>query len=165
MSVPRGVRQQKVLALIQAQEVASQNELAELLAAEGIQVSQGTLSKDLLEIGAVRIRGSKGNLVYAGPAESSADEQASEGKLAKLCNEMLLGADASGNMVVLRTPPGAAQYFASAVDRAGWHEILGTIAGDDTVLLVARAATGGERLAARFIEMGDTGRPVTRAQR
>ena len=134
--------------------------LAELLADEGISVSQGTLSKDLLEVGAVRIRGSKGNLVYAAPGAPTADFAAAEAKLAKLCQEVLLGAHASTNLVVLRTPPGAAQYFASAIDRAEWPEIMGTIAGDDTVLLIAQAPDGGDDLAARFMEMGGSGRPV-----
>ncbi len=156
----RATRQARVLALVEAEEVSSQAELAELLADEGISVSQGTLSKDLLEVGAVRIRGSKGNLVYAAPGAPTADFAAAEAKLAKLCQEVLLGAHASTNLVVLRTPPGAAQYFASAIDRAEWPEIMGTIAGDDTVLLIAQAPDGGDDLAARFMEMGGSGRPV-----
>lgn len=156
----RATRQARVMALIEAQEVSSQAELADLLAADGISVSQGTLSKDLLEIGAVRIRGEKGNLVYAAPGAPTADFQAGETKLAKLCQEVLLGAHASANLVVLRTPPGAAQYFASAIDRVNWPEIMGTIAGDDTVLLIAQAPDGGDDLAARFMEMGGSGRPV-----
>ncbi len=156
----RATRQARVLALVEAGEVSSQAELAELLADEGISVSQGTLSKDLLEVGAVRIRGSKGNLVYAAPGAPTADFAAAEAKLAKLCQEVLLGAHASTNLVVLRTPPGAAQYFASAIDRAEWPEIMGTIAGDDTVLLIAQAPDGGDDLAARFMEMGGSGRPV-----
>lgn len=153
MSSSRSFRQNRILALVQEQEVSSQSELAELLAADGITVSQGTLSKDLLEIGAVRIRGSKGNLVYAAPS-AGADASILEQKLARLCQEVLLRVDVSGNLVVLHTPPGAAQYFASAIDRTSWREIMGTIAGDDTVLLIAREADGGGALAARFMEMG-----------
>lgn len=153
MSSSRSFRQNRILALVQEQEVSSQSELAELLAADGITVSQGTLSKDLLEIGAVRIRGSKGNLVYAAPS-AGADTSILEQKLARLCQEVLLRVDVSGNLVVLHTPPGAAQYFASAIDRTSWREIMGTIAGDDTVLLIAREADGGGALAARFMEMG-----------
>ncbi|GAA1397382.1 arginine repressor [Luteococcus peritonei] len=151
----RSSRQARILALVESREVSSQSELADLLAAEDISVSQGTLSKDLLEIGAVRIRGSKGNLVYAPPgAGTGLDAQAAETKLARLCQEVLLGADASANIAVLRTPPGAAQYFASAIDRVQWHEVLGCIAGDDTVLLISREADGGEELAARFMQLG-----------
>ncbi|WP_420175559.1 arginine repressor [Luteococcus sp. OSA5] len=151
----RASRQARILALVESREVSSQSELAELLAAEDISVSQGTLSKDLLEIGAVRIRGSKGNLVYAAPgADTAPDAGGLEARLARLTQEVLLGADASANMVVLRTPPGAAQYLASAIDKVAWSEIMGTIAGDDTVLLVTRDPRGGESLAARFMEMG-----------
>lgn len=158
----RASRQARILALVESREVSSQSELAELLAAEGINVSQGTLSKDLLEIGAVRIRGSKGNLVYAAPGTDTApDASGLESRLARLTQEVLLGADASANMVVLRTPPGAAQYFASAIDKVAWSSILGTIAGDDTVLLIARDPRGGEDLAARFMEMGGSGGSAT----
>ncbi len=134
--------------------MSSQSELAELLAAEDVSVSQGTLSKDLLEIGAVRIRGSKGNLVYAPPgAESGSDTSALEARLARLCQEVLLAADASANIAVLRTPPGAAQYFASAIDRIHWSDVLGSIAGDDTVLLISREPDGGAELAERFMAL------------
>lgn len=155
----RGSRQARILAIVQDREVASQSELAELLAGEGITVSQGTLSKDLLEIGAVRIRGSRGNLVYAAPGmATSADASAMAAKLARLCQEVLVGADASANLAVLRTPPGAAQYFASAIDQARWNEIMGTIAGDDTVLVITRDPNGGEDVAARFLALvGDQG--------
>ena len=150
----RANRQARILALVESREVSSQSELADLLAAEDITVSQGTLSKDLLEIGAVRIRGSKGNLVYAPPgAGSGADAQAGEARLARLCQEVLLAADASANIAVLRTPPGAAQYFASAIDRVQWPDVLGSIAGDDTVLLISRAADGGAELAERFMAL------------
>ena len=157
----RAARQARILSLITSREVSSQAELAELLSDEQVAVSQGTLSKDLLEIGAVRIRGSKGNLVYAAPGhQPSADAPSVDSKLAKLCQEVLLGADASANMAVLKTPPGAAQYFASGIDKVSWHDILGTIAGYDTVLLISRDADGGRDLAARFIEMSGSGRPA-----
>ena len=146
---PKGVmskaaRQAKIITLLEQREVRSQSELAELLADDGVQVTQGTLSRDLVEIGALRVRSSGGHLVYAVPGEGGdrtphVGEFASfEGRLARLCAEILVSAEASANLVVLRTPPGAAQYFASAVDRVGWESILGTIAGDDTILLISR---------------------------
>ena len=103
----------------------SQTELAELLAGDGVEVTQATLSRDLVELGAVKVRAASGALVYAVPAEGgdrtprAASESAGlEGRLGRLCGELLVTAEASANLVVLRTPPGAAQYLASAIDQA-----------------------------------------------
>ena len=159
-------RHAKIIALLSSQEVRSQTELADLLRAEEIQVNQGTLSRDLVEVGAVRVRGRSGHLVYAVPGEGGdrtpqVGESANfEGRLARLCGDVLVSAEASANLVVLRTPPGAAQYFASAIDRVGSKAILGTIAGDDTILLISRSPTGGTSIAERFLIMSRTGRPA-----
>jgi len=134
-----------------------------------VQVTQATLSRDLVEIGALRVRGSAGHLVYAVPGEGGdrtphVGEFASfEGRLARLCAEVLVSAEASANLVVLRTPPGAAQYFASAIDRVGWEAILGTIAGDDTLLLISRSPDGGTAIADTFLTMSRTGKPLAAA--
>lgn len=168
---PKGVmsktaRHAKIITLLEQREVRSQSELADLLADDGVQVTQGTLSRDLVEIGALRVRSSGGRLVYAVPGEGGdrtphVGEFASfEGRMARLCSEILVSAEASANLVVLRTPPGAAQYFASAVDRAGWESILGTIAGDDTILLITRSPTGGTDIAQQFLTMSRTGKPA-----
>lgn len=168
---PKGVmskaaRQAKIITLLEQREVRSQSELAELLADDGVQVTQGTLSRDLVEIGALRVRSSGGHLIYAVPGEGGdrtphVGEFASfEGRLARLCAEILVSAEASANLVVLRTPPGAAQYFASAVDRVGWESILGTIAGDDTILLITRSPSGGSDIAQQFLIMSRTGKPA-----
>jgi len=77
-----------------------------------------------------------------------------------LCAEVLVSAEASANLVVLRTPPGAAQYFAGAIDRVGWESILGTIAGDDTILLISRSPSGGSDIAEQFLIMSRTGKPA-----
>lgn len=168
---PKGVmsktaRQSKIITLLEQHEVHSQSELAELLADDGVQVTQGTLSRDLVDIGALRVRSTGGRLVYAVPGEGGdrtphVGEFASfEARLARLCAEVLVSAEASTNLVVLRTPPGAAQYFASAIDRVGWESILGTIAGDDTILLITRSASGGNPIAQQFLIMSRTGKPV-----
>ncbi|CAA9379435.1 MAG: Arginine pathway regulatory protein ArgR, repressor of arg regulon [uncultured Propionibacteriaceae bacterium] len=157
-------RHAKIIALLEQQSIRSQTELAEQLAAAGVHVTQGTLSRDLVEVGAMRVRGADGHLFYAVPGEGGdrtphVGEFASfEGRLARLSQEILVSAEASANLVVLRTPPGAAQYFASAIDRVGWESILGTIAGDDTILLISRDASGGTELAARFLTMSKTGK-------
>ena len=165
---PKGVtktaRHARIITLLEQHEVRSQNELAQLLADEGVQVNQGTLSRDLVEIGALRVRNSQGHLVYAVPGEGGdrtphVGEFASfESRLARLCAEILVSAEASANLVVLRTPPGAAQYFAGAIDRVAWDSILGTIAGDDTILLITRSPTGGSAVAQRFLIMSRTGK-------
>jgi transcriptional regulator of arginine metabolism len=152
-------RHARIIALLGAHEVRSQTELAELLAAEGVQVTQGTLSRDLVDVGALRVRGTGGHLVYAVPADGgdrtpSVGEFATfEARLARLCGEVLVSAEASANLVVVRTSPGAAQYFASAIDRVGWESILGTIAGDDTILLITRSPAGGSALAEQLLTM------------
>lgn len=152
-------RHAKIIALLAAHEVRSQTDLADLLAAEGLPVTQGTLSRDLVEVGAVRVRGAAGHLVYAVPGEGGdrtphAGEFATfEARLARVAGEVLVSAEASANLVVLRTPPGAAQYFASAIDRVGWESILGTIAGDDTILLITRGPDGGGEIAEAFLQM------------
>ena len=161
MSAPitKTARQARIITLLAQHEVRSQTELAELLAASGVQVTQGTVSRDLVEVGALRVRGSEGHLVYAVPGEGgdrspqSGEFATFEARLIRLCGEILVSAQASANLVVLRTPPGAAQYFASAVDRVGWPEILGTIAGDDTILLITADPQGGAVMAERFLTM------------
>jgi transcriptional regulator of arginine metabolism len=158
-------RQAKIIALLEHHQVRSQAELGEMLAAQGVQVTQGTLSRDLVEVGALRVRGAGGHLVYAAPGEGGdrtpriGEFATFETRLARLCSDVLVTAESSANLVVLRTPPGAAQYFASAIDRVGWESILGSIAGDDTVLLISRDATGGAAIAAAFLIMSKTGKP------
>jgi transcriptional regulator of arginine metabolism len=138
-------RHARIVELIRDGSVHSQTELAELLAGEGVQATQATLSRDLEELGAVKVRGTDGGpAVYVVPPEGSGPlrpAQQAPARLVRLLRELLTGADASGNLVVLRTPPGAAQFLASALDRAGLPEVVGTIAGDDTIMVVARAST------------------------
>ena len=159
-------RQAKIVALLEQHQIRSQTELAERLGADGVQVTQGTLSRDLLDLGALRVRGAGGHLVYAVPGEGGdrtpllGEFGTFEARLARLCSEVLVSAEASANLVVLRTPPGAAQYFASAIDRVGWEAILGTIAGDDTILLITRESDGGASIAESFLVMSKTGKPL-----
>ena len=154
----KAVRHARIVELVRARPVHSQTELSELLAADGVHVTQATLSRDLEELGAVKIRGSHGGAAYVIPEDGTpvlrpamaelvgAGPQQGPARLVRLLRELLTGADASGNLAVLRTPPGAAQFLASALDRSGLPEVVGTIAGDDTVLVVARAPAGGPDL-------------------
>ena len=159
----KGSRHQQIVELVTHHEVRSQGELATMLSDRGVSVTQATLSRDLLELDAVKIRAASGALVYAVPAEGGdrrpvapVETAAGQARLAKLCGELLVSAEASANLVVLRTPPGAAQYLASAFDKAELHEILGTIAGDDTLLVIGRDPAGGDDLARRFLSLADT---------
>ncbi|MEJ7629365.1 MAG: arginine repressor [Nocardioidaceae bacterium] len=153
-------RQQRIADLLNRHPVRSQVDLVELLSAEGLDVTQATLSRDLVELDAVRVRGADGVLVYAVPGEggdrtprAGVETAASRQRLARLCAELLVSAEASANLVVLRTPPGAAQFLASALDRAELSSVLGTIAGDDSVLLISRAPDGGEAVAMKMLAL------------
>jgi transcriptional regulator of arginine metabolism len=192
--VTKAARQAQIADILTRARVRSQEELADLLAQRGVKVTQATLSRDLDELGAVRLRGAGGTLVYAlpgdpggpgsrpgglpgppaegpavdGPPASAsphgswpgawltgwADEGAS-GALARVGPELLLSAEASANLVVLRTPAGAAQFLASAIDHAGWPSILGTVAGDDTVLVITREPAGGNAVAESLLRLAE----------
>ncbi|MFW0791532.1 arginine repressor [Gordonia sp. CPCC 205333] len=151
LAATRAGRHARIVAILSQHQVRSQSELSSLLAAEGIEATQATLSRDLDELGAVKLRAPDGGVgVYVVPEDGSPVRGVSGGtdRLARLLGELLVSADASGNLAVLRTPPGAAQYLASALDRASLHNIVGTIAGDDTVFVVAREPMDGAGLVA-----------------
>ena len=158
----KNARHRCIVELVSSQEVRSQGELAHLLAESGLQVTQATLSRDLVELDAVKVRGASGALVYAVPGEGGdrrptapGESAAATNRLARLLGELLVSAEASANLVVLRTPPGAAQFLASAFDKSEFPDILGTIAGDDTVLVIGREPAGGDALAGRFLALAD----------
>jgi transcriptional regulator of arginine metabolism len=149
----RVARQARIVELISHRAIRSQSELATMLAAEGIETTQATLSRDLDELGAVKLRGADGGApVYVIPDDGSPVRGIEGGtaRLGRLLAELLVSVDASANLAVLRTPPGAAQFLASAVDRAALHDIVGTIAGDDTILVVAREPLTGAQLGERL---------------
>jgi transcriptional regulator of arginine metabolism len=159
----KNARHQQIVDLVTLHEVRSQGELASMLAEQGVSVTQATLSRDLLELDAVKIRAASGALVYAVPAEGGDRRPAAPGetasdqaRLSRLCAELLVSAEASANLVVLRTPPGAANFLASALDKAELGDVLGTIAGDDTVMVISRDPAGGEDVVRRL--MGLAGR-------
>ncbi len=165
----KGARQQKIVELLGRQAVRSQSELAQLLSEAGVHVTQATLSRDLVELDAVKVRVPSGALVYAVPAEGGdrtpvvVDTAASEARLARLLAELLVSADASANLALLRTPPGAAQFLASAFDRTVLEDVLGTVAGDDTVLVISRRPDGGQALAERFLGLANQPHASVRA--
>jgi transcriptional regulator of arginine metabolism len=143
----RAVRQAKIVSLLAEHAVSSQAELAALLAEAGIRVTQATLRSP-----------DGGQPCYVEPengaplAPRRADDAPPQ-RLARLLAELLVSAEANGNLVVLRTPPGASNFLANALDRAGLTEVLGSIAGDDTILVVAREPDGGQALADSLIQL------------
>jgi transcriptional regulator of arginine metabolism len=160
-------RHRRIVEILRRRPVRSQVELAQELTADGVVVTQATLSRDLVELGAVKIRHPEGGLVYAAPGEGGdrtptggLDQEMLDARLGRLCEELLVTAEASANLVVLRTPPGAAQFLASAIDHSVLPNVLGSIAGDDTVLVVTRDPLGGEAVAARFLALA-AGQPST----
>ena len=204
--VTKTARQARIAEILTREEVHSQEQLAALLRRyAGLNVAQATLSRDLDELGVVRLRAADGSLVYALPGEpggpgsrpgagtgqaapptlepapvpersaahpartqaalgpvhsppdpaSSVEAGGSPARLARFLSELLTAAEASANLVVLRTPAGAAQFLASVIDHAAWHSILGTVAGDDTVLVIARDPDGAEALAAEFLRLAE----------
>jgi transcriptional regulator of arginine metabolism len=178
-------RHARIADILAREQVRSQEELAELLERyASVHVTQATLSRDLDELGVVKLR-SGGALVYSlpeppggpgshpggpgshpgGPGSRPGDtaepsvpnpagaraETPHDARLARYLGELMTSAEASANLVVLRTPAGAAQFLASVIDHAGLPAVLGTVAGDDTVLLIARDPAGGDALAADFL--------------
>jgi transcriptional regulator of arginine metabolism len=144
-------RQDRIVGILSSESVRSQGELAALLADEGIEVTQATLSRDLEELGAVKLRGADGGVgVYVVPEDGSPVRGVSGGtaRLSRLLSELLVSVDSSANLAVLRTPPGGANYLASAIDRAALPYVVGTIAGDDTVFVAARDPMKGAALVA-----------------
>lgn len=145
-------RQHRIAKLLEDQAVTSQPELVRLLAADGVAATQATVSRDLEDLGAVKVRVSGGETVYAIP-ELARDRVAPEDHLRRVLGDWVVEVAGSANLVVLRTPPGSAHVVGSALDRAGLPEILGTVAGDDTVLVVAAEHSGGAKLVKRLASL------------
>lgn len=155
----RAARQHLIGSILARAQVRSQSQLLEHLADEGIEVTQATLSRDLDELRAVKVRHGR-LLVYALPGEGGDRTPRAahppgeiDGRLKRLCEELLVTAVASGNLVVARTPPGAANFLASAIDHADESAIVGTIAGDDTILIITDSPRSGPALAERLLAL------------
>jgi transcriptional regulator of arginine metabolism len=145
----RAARQHRIEQILERSPVTSQQQLVELLAEGGVEATQATVSRDLEEIGAVKVRAAGGESVYAVP-DLPKDRVAPEEHLRRVLGDWVVEVASSANLVVVRTPPGSAHVVASALDRAGLPEILGTVAGDDTIIVVAVENVGGTGLAERL---------------
>jgi transcriptional regulator of arginine metabolism len=149
----RAARLHLLTTIITGGRIRSQAELVTALAQSGIQVTQATLSRDLDVLGAVKVHDSEG-AYYAIPEDGTGElGQKDSHRLSRILSEHMASAEHSGNLVVLRTQPGAASYLASALDRSGLHSIIGTIAGDDTVMVVTRDPAGGPAVCHELTEL------------
>ncbi|MDQ1437041.1 MAG: transcriptional regulator of arginine metabolism [Acidimicrobiaceae bacterium] len=142
-------RQHKIAKILEEHQITSQSRLVDLLKDDGIVATQATVSRDLDELGAVKVRIAGGETVYAIP-ELPQDRVAPQDHLRRVLGDWVVEVRHSANLVVLRTPPGSAHVVASALDRAGLADVIGTVAGDDTVLIVASEKVGGQKVAKRL---------------
>lgn len=134
-------RQHRIAKLLEDNVVTNQGQIVELLAAEGVEVNQATVSRDLEELSAVKVRVPGGESAYAIP-ELPFDQITTDDHLRRVLGDWVAGIDRSGDLVVLRTPPGCAHVVASALDRSASTDIIGTVAGDDTILVVSCEGLG-----------------------
>ncbi|MGB8264779.1 MAG: arginine repressor [Candidatus Velthaea sp.] len=152
LNAPKTKRQRAILALIAGRPVRSQDELALLLESQGYEVTQATISRDIKELGLMKVPlkgGTGGQFKYvepsAGPMFSS--------RLHRVVAELVVGVRGSVNQIVLRTPPGSAMMLASAIDSTGWPEVIGTLGGDDTVLVIVEKPEDLPKVMQRFEDM------------
>ena len=151
VTIAKARRQRLIADLIKAESVQSQEELVERLASSGVHVAQATISRDLDELGAVKVKRS-GVQCYAMPGEAISAEL-SQARLKRVFSDWVETAESSGCLIVLRTPPGSAHVVGNALDHAGWKEIAGTVAGDDTLLVVVRHGFEASEVLARMREL------------
>lgn len=147
-------RQRAILTLVATRPVHSQEELVSLLDRQGFDVTQATVSRDIKELGLVKV-----------PIKSDGDDEpmfkyvvpsatvSYVSRLHRVVAELVLSVDGSVNLIVLRTPPGSGMMVASALDEAAWPEVLGTIGGDDTILVILRSPDEREMIQQRFLDL------------
>jgi len=148
MRLGKNQRQHRIAQILRQESVSSQDHLVELLTAQGVAVTQATVSRDLDDLGAVKVP-TGGGSVYAIP-ELPSEQVAPDDHLRRVLGEWVVAVACSHNLVVLNTPPGSAHVVGSAIDRSSVYGVLGTVAGDDTVLVVTTEDAGGTTVAADF---------------
>jgi transcriptional regulator of arginine metabolism len=147
--VKKADRQRRILELVHEHEVATQTELQQLLKQDGIEVDQGTVSRDIRELGFVRVPTPDG-FKYA-PVEEASPVVPMRSE--KLAGRLVKSAEKSRNLIVLKTDPGNAQVVGLAIDKLGWREVVGTVAGDDTLLVVVREGVPASRVVKKILEL------------
>jgi transcriptional regulator of arginine metabolism len=152
LTQPKTKRQRAILSLIAARPVRSQDELAMLLELQGYEVTQATISRDIKELGLMKVplKGATGGqFKYVEPSVGPSFTS----RLHRIVAELVLSVRGSVNQIVLRTPPGGAMMLASAIDSAGWGEVIGTLGGDDTVLVICEKPEAMPMVMQRFEDM------------
>ena len=137
-------RQGAILRLVQDRKLSTQTEVADALRDAGLEATQATVSRDIAQLGLVKVRDEAGRLVYALPGAADLDRLS---ELSAAFRRWAVSVTAAGNLVVVRTPPGYAMPLARAIDQAGLPDIAGTIGGDDTLFIAAREGLAGAQLA------------------
>ncbi|SHE62986.1 transcriptional regulator, ArgR family [Desulforamulus putei DSM 12395] len=145
-------RQAKILELVRERTIETQEELAAALRAEGFEVTQATVSRDIKELSLIKIPGENNTSYYASPDEPMM-RRGNEDRLRRLVRMSLSDINSSENLIIIKTPPGEAQGMASAIDHAHWPEIIGTVAGDDTILIITKPKEATPQVVQRFLEL------------
>ena len=148
MTDARARRQKALAEIVRAEPLASQEEVTARLAARGFRVNQATVSRDLDQLGAVKVK--RGGLLSYALPDQLVDSDWAAARLQRILAEWVQSVEAAGNMIVLRTPPGSAHLVGLAIDQARLSEVAGTIAGDDTLFLALRDGVGAAAVAERF---------------
>lgn len=155
----KAARHGAIVEILATTTVTSQEELRQLLASQGIETVQATLSRDLVELHATKVRNADGMLVYSVPDIDGTQTHEVEGSWARLNRwtaDLLLSGDIALNQLVLRTPIGAANLLGSVIDAARLPGVIGTIAGDDTVLVICRDASSASQLLENLTEIANS---------
>lgn len=143
-------RHAAILRMVRSERIASQEQLRELLKAEGFDVTQATLSRDIRELGLAKVATADGGSHYAPPPDTGASIRP---QLAQLLPAMLVSMDGVGPLLVVKTPAGSAQALGLAIDGAGWGEVIGTIAGDDAILVISKSERARRAVQTRLKEL------------
>lgn len=152
MEVMKRLRQQQIRDLLGTREIATQHELAAALRERGFRATQATVSRDVAEMGLIKVS-RNGARHYSLPPRSGAPESSGDERLALILRDLPIDVRPSGLMLIIRAVPGSAHAIAAALDRTGWPEVAGSIAGDDTVFIACSDRKGLDRVRARLVQL------------
>ncbi|SHK06532.1 arginine repressor [Desulforamulus aeronauticus] len=145
-------RQAKIAELVRERNIETQEELATALRSEGFEVTQATVSRDIKELSLIKIPGENNTSYYSSPDEPLL-RRGGEDRLKRLVRLSLSDINSSENLIIIKTPPGEAQGMASAIDHIHWQEIIGTVAGDDTILIIVKPKEATPQVVQRFLDL------------